>query len=338
MHAAEVNPFMSDAKVFERIGVIGAGAWGTALANVAARAGRETILWARDPAHAQEMARDRANARRLPGVALHERVRPTSCKEDLAQADAILLVTPAQSLRAVAQAFAPLLPAQAPIAICAKGVERGTHLLMGETLAQAAPGRIVAALSGPSFAHDVAAGLPTAVTLACEDEAVARVFCTSLAAPGFRLYHTTDLRGVEIGGAAKNVLAIACGVAAGRGLGASAQAALVARGFAELRRFGRAMGAREETLMGLSGLGDLVLTCGSLQSRNFALGHALGRGEPAPGALAEGAFTAAALVELARARGVDMPICAAVDAILADRMSVSDAVEALLARPLKSEV
>jgi glycerol-3-phosphate dehydrogenase (NAD(P)+) len=328
---------MSDEKIYSRIGVIGAGAWGSALANVAARAGREVTLWTRDPAHAQDMARTRANERRLPGAALHERVTPSADAQDLAQADAILLVTPAQSLRAVAQRFAPILRADAPVAICAKGVERGTNLLMGETLAQAAPGCVAAALSGPSFAHDVAAGLPTAVTVACEREDVARAFCASLATPAFRLYHTTDLRGVEIGGAAKNVLAIACGVAAGRALGASAQAALVARGFAELRRFGRAMGAREETLMGLSGLGDLVLTCGSTQSRNFALGHALGRGEPAPAALAEGAFTAAALVELARARDVDMPICAAVDAILAGRMSVSDAVDALLARPLKSE-
>ena len=324
-------------QIFSRIGVIGAGAWGTALANVAARAGADVVLWTRDPGHADEMARTRENQKRLPGVRLHDNVRPTADPRDLAHMDAVLLVTPAQTVRAMAQMFAPVLRVEAPIAICAKGVERGTLLFMADVLEQVAPNHAVAALSGPSFAHDVAAGLPTAVTIAAKDEDVAQRFCASLATPSFRLYHTTDLRGVEIGGAAKNVLAIACGVAAGRALGASAQAALIARGFAELRRFGRALGARDETLMGLSGLGDLVLTCGSLQSRNFALGHAMGRGEPAPGALAEGALTATALVEMAREHGVDMPICAAVDAILSDRLSVSDAVEALLARPQKSE-
>ena len=324
-------------QTFSRIGVIGAGAWGTALANVAARAGADVVLWTRDPGHADEMARTCENQKRLPGVRLQDNVRPTADPRDLAHMDAVLLVTPAQTVRTMAQMFAPVLRVEAPIAICAKGVERGTLLFMADVLEQVAPNHAVAALSGPSFAHDVAAGLPTAVTIAAKDEAVAQRFCASLATPSFRLYHTTDLRGVEIGGAAKNVLAIACGVAAGRALGASAQAALIARGFAELRRFGRALGARDETLMGLSGLGDLVLTCGSLQSRNFALGHALGRGEPAPGALAEGALTAAALVEMAREHGVDMPICAAVDAILTGRLSVSDAVEALLARPQKSE-
>ena len=195
----------------------------------------------------------------------------------------------------------------------------------------------VAALSGPSFADDVARGLPTAVTVAARDEEIARALCAALATATFRLYHTDDLRGVEIGGAAKNVLAIACGVAAGLGLGASAQAALVARGFAELRRFARAFGGRDETLMGLSGLGDLVLTCGSLQSRNFALGHALGRGAPPPDKLAEGAFTAAALVEMARERGVEMPISEAVCAVVEGRISVSGAVDTLLARPPRPE-
>ena len=274
-------------QTFFRIGVIGAGAWGTALANVAARAGAEITLWTRDPNHAAQMTRTRINDKRLPGVRLHDNVRPTADCRDFADVDAVLLVTPAQSVRAIAGTFAPILREGAPIAVCAKGVERGTRMFMADVLGQAAPNHAAAALSGPSFAHDVAAGLPTAVTVAATDEAVAQRFCASLATPSFRLYHTSDLRGVEIGGAAKNVLAIACGVAAGRNLGASAQAALIARGFAELRRFGRAFGARDETLMGLSGLGDLVLTCGSLQSRNFALGHALGRGEPAPGALAE---------------------------------------------------
>jgi glycerol-3-phosphate dehydrogenase (NAD(P)+) len=224
-----------------------------------------------------------------------------------------------------------------PIAVCAKGVERGTRAFLSDAVAEAAPGHPVAALSGPSFADDVARGLPTAVTVAAAHEEIARAFCASLATATFRLYHATDLRGVEIGGAAKNVLAIASGVSAGLGLGASAQAALVARGFAELRRFARAWGGRDETLMGLSGLGDLVLTCGSIQSRNFALGYALGRGEPAPGKLAEGAFTASVLVEMARERSVEMPISEAVAAVLEGRLTASSAVNALLARPPKSE-
>ncbi|HEY8579152.1 MAG TPA: NAD(P)H-dependent glycerol-3-phosphate dehydrogenase [Beijerinckiaceae bacterium] len=316
---------------------MGAGAWGTALANAAARSGRDVALWARDPAHAAEMAATRANERRLPGVALAATVRPTADLADLRACDAVLAVTPAQALREAATALAPHLAPGAPLTICAKGIERDSHLFLADVVAQVLPGRPVAALSGPSFADDVARGLPTAVTVAAADEALARALCAALGGPSFRLYHTTDLRGVEIGGAAKNVLAIACGVADGLGLGASAQAALVARGFAELRRFGRAFGARDETLMGLSGLGDLVLTCGSAHSRNFALGRALGRGAPPPPALAEGAFTAVALVEMARARGVDMPIAAAVDDVLAGRATVAAAVDALLARPQKME-
>ncbi len=328
---------MKDARIYKRIGVLGAGAWGTALANVAARAGRDVLLWARDGAHVEDMARTRCNQKRLPGVALAPTLRLTSALADMAQVDAILAVVPAQALRGVAQELAAHLRPETPIAICAKGIERGTHLFLADVIAQVLPHHPAAALSGPSFAADVAHGLPTAVTVAARDGDVARAFCASLATPTFRLYHTRDLRGVEIGGAAKNVLAIACGVAAGRALGASAQAALVARGFAELRRFGRAFGAADETLMGLSGLGDLVLTCGSAQSRNFALGLSLGRGEAPTGALAEGAFTASVLVEMARERHVELPICAAVDAILAGRVSVAAAVEALLARPQTSE-
>ena len=212
---------------------------------------------------------------------------------------------------------------------------------MTEVLAEAAPGRRTAILSGPSFAADVAAGLPTAVTLASSDEELARALCDALRGPTLRLYHSTDVRGVEIGGAAKNVLAIACGVAAGRGLGASAVAALIARGFAELRRFGEAFGARGSTLMGLSGLGDLVLTCSSPQSRNFAFGQALGRGasaaEAGAGGLAEGQFTALALTELARERGVDMPIANCVQGLIEGSLDVEAAVSALLARPPKGE-
>lgn len=324
-------------RVFSRIGVVGAGAWGTALANVAARAGRDVLLWMRDPAQATDMACARMNAKRLPGVALEPGVAPTSDLSALAFADAVLLVAPAQSTRAVAAGLAGVMAPGVPLAICAKGVERGTHAFLSDAVRDAAPGHPIACLSGPSFADDVARGLPTAVTIAAQDESLARALCEALATSTFRLYHSTDLRGVEIGGAAKNVLAIACGVAAGLGLGASAQAALVARGFAELRRFAREWGGRDETLMGLSGLGDLVLTCGSLQSRNFALGHALGQGQPAPSKLAEGAFTASALVVMARERSVEMPIAEAVAAMLEGALTAKEAVVSLLARPPKSE-
>lgn len=328
---------MSEAGSFGRIGVVGAGAWGTALANAAARAGRETILWTRDPEQAARMAATRQNERRLPGARLEPGVRVTAALGELAGADALLLVTPAQSLRGAALALAKVASPQTPLVNCAKGFERESRAFLSEVLAAALPGRPVAALSGPSFADDVARGLPTAVTIAAADNDLARRLGAALSSNAFRLYHTTDLRGVEIGGAAKNVLAIAAGVCVGMGLGASAQAALVARGFAELRRFARAWGARDETLMGLSGLGDLVLTCGSAQSRNFALGYALGRGEPPPPKLAEGAFTASALVAMARERGVEMPISEAVEAVIERRVSVTQAVDALLARPAKPE-
>jgi glycerol-3-phosphate dehydrogenase (NAD(P)+) len=250
------------------------------------------------------------------------------------------VAAPAQSSREIALRLATA-PGSAPLVACAKGIERGTHAFMTEVLEQAAPKRRRAILSGPSFAADVAAGLPTALTLASADEELARALCEALRGPTLRLYHSTDVRGVEIGGAAKNVLAIACGVAAGRGLGASAVAALVARGFAELRRFGEAFGARGSTLMGLSGLGDLVLTCSSPQSRNFAFGQALGRGasaaEAGAGGLAEGRFSALALTELARERDVDMPIADCVQGLIEGSLDVKAAVSALLARPPKGE-
>jgi glycerol-3-phosphate dehydrogenase (NAD(P)+) len=256
------------------------------------------------------------------------------------RADAALLVVPAQASRAVATAIPATQPI--PIVACAKGIERGTHLFMTEVIAQCVPDARVAILSGPSFAGDVARGLPTAVTLAAHDESVAAALARALGSATFRPYHSGDVRGVEIGGAAKNVLAIAAGIVAGRGLGASAAAALTTRGFAELIRFGRAYGARAETLTGLSGLGDLILTCSTAQSRNFSLGVALGKGQmpelASEGAhLAEGAFTASALVEMAAERGVDMPIASAVAAILDSKLGVEQAIEALLTRPFKAE-
>ncbi len=322
---------------FRSVTVLGAGAWGTALANVAARAGHEVALWGRDAAMMAQIARTRENPR-LAGVALEALVTPQADLAKVAQADLLLAVVPAQATRDLAMRLKGVVSPGKPIVLCSKGIERGTGLFMSEALVQALPENPAAVLSGPSFAADVSRGLPTAVTLAAQDEGLAQAIAAALSAPSFRLYHSTDVIGVEIGGAAKNVLAIACGIAAGRGLGASAVAALVARGFAELSRFGRACGARPDTLMGLSGLGDLVLTCGSTQSRNYSFGYAIGRGEtPGPGKLAEGAFTAAVLVELAGAKGVDMPISQSVDAIVAGRISVDAAVEALLARPSKAE-
>ena len=322
---------------FQRIGVVGAGAWGTALANAAARAGREVALWARDPAHVAEMATRRVNDRGLPGIALEAAVRPSADLAELGGMDALLLVVPAQACRGVVGALAPHLPAGLPLVSCAKGIERGSRAFMSGVIAEAAPAARPAVLSGPSFASDVARGLPTAVTLAAGDRDLARALAEALGSPSFRLYDSTDMRGVEIGGAAKNVLAIAAGIVAGRRLGASAGAAITARGFAELARFGQAFGARGETLTGLSGLGDLILTASGPQSRNFALGLALGEGQAAEGKLAEGAYTASVLVEIARARDIDMPICTAVDAVLGGTLSIGGAIDALMARPQRSE-
>jgi glycerol-3-phosphate dehydrogenase (NAD(P)+) len=319
------------------IAVIGAGAWGTALAAVAARAGRSVTLYGRSSASVARMKATRENLR-LPGVRLDDGITLTSDVAQAARADAVLLAVPAQSLREAASALAPHLAKPTPVVACAKGIERGTHKFMTEVIAEAMPSAIAAILSGPSFADDVARGLPTAVTLAAKDEALAAALVQALGSSSFRPYHTTEVRGVEIGGAAKNVLAIAAGIAIGRKLGASALAALTTRGFSELTRLGRACGARAETLAGLSGLGDLILTCSSPQSRNLALGIALGRGEPPPvGKLAEGQFTAPVLAELAASQGVDMPVSNAVAAILAGKVTIDAAIEGLLTRPFKAE-
>jgi glycerol-3-phosphate dehydrogenase (NAD(P)+) len=319
------------------VAVIGAGAWGTALAGVAARAGRDVTLYARSAEAAAQMQSARVNPK-LPDVRIDERIGITGDIATAARADIILIATPAQHLREAASALAPHLKKATPVIATAKGIERGTHRFMTEVIAEAAPDARPAILSGPSFADDVARGLPTAVTLAAKDEMLARALVQALGSSTFRPYHTTDVRGVEIGGAAKNVLAIAAGIVEGRKLGASALAALTTRGFSELARLGRACGARSETLAGLSGLGDLILSCSSLQSRNFALGIALGRGErPAPGKLAEGEFTAPVLIELAASQNVDMPVSNAVAAILSGRVTIDAAIEGLLTRPFKAE-
>ena len=326
-----------------RITVLGGGAWGTALANLGARGGADVALWAREPAHAAEMAATGVNARRLPGIPLGAGVTPTA---DLAAAldttTMVLLAVPAQSIRALSERAAPHIPPGVPAVICAKGIERGTGLFMSEVLQQVLPTNPPAILSGPSFAEDVARGLPTAVTLAARDDTEAARLAAVLASPWFRLYHSADIRGVEIGGAAKNVLAIASGIAAGKGFGASAAAALLARGFAELVRFGVAFGAQASTLTGLSGLGDLVLTCGSRQSRNFSLGAALGEGLSLDEArkrvgTAEGTHTCSVLCALAAQAGIDMPIARAVESILSGRAGVDVTIAALLTRPPKAD-
>ncbi len=322
------------------IAVLGAGAWGTALAQTMALQG-DVLLWAREAEVVEAVNTSRENPLFLPGVPLSPRVRATADMAELAASDLWLVVPPAQHVRRVLLA-APA--AHGPtLILCAKGIEARTLMLMAEVAAEIAPKSPLAVLSGPSFAADVARGLPTAVTLAAAGEGKAQALADSIARPAFRPYATTDITGCEIGGAVKNVLAIACGVVIGAGLGESARAATVARGFAEMTRFGLARGARAETLAGLSGLGDLVLTCGSTQSRNMQLGMALGQGKSAAEALAgklsvaEGAATAPVLVEAAAKAGVDMPISQAVADLLGGQATVKDVIGRLLARPLKSE-
>jgi glycerol-3-phosphate dehydrogenase (NAD(P)+) len=324
---------------FDSIAVIGAGAWGTALALTCARAGRTVTLWEHDAANAENLKKKRESLF-LPGVPIDKSIRIAPELADAGRAQALLLVVPAQAVRSAATALSPLLAAGMPVVVCAKGIERGTKKFVTEVIAECAPRAEPAILSGPSFASDVARGLPTAVTLAARDDKLAAALAQAIGSASFRPYHSTDVRGVEIGGAAKNVLAIAAGVVAGRGLGASAAAALTTRGFAELARFGKAFGAKSETMMGLSGLGDLLLTCSSPQSRNFSFGVNLGRGQKPGeihGGLAEGVFTAPVLLDMARDRGVEMPISAAVAALLAEKLSVNEAIESLLTRPLRAE-
>jgi glycerol-3-phosphate dehydrogenase (NAD(P)+) len=322
---------------FNSVAVIGAGAYGTALACAARRAGRDVTLVARSADTAAQIKATRQNPK-LPGTSLDAAIGITADIAEAARADIVLLATPAQSLREAAAALAPLLKVSTPVVACAKGIERGTHKFMTEVIAETIPNAIPAILSGPNFADDVARGLPTAVTLAARDETLASDLVQALGSATFRPYHTTDVRGVEIGGAAKNVLAIAAGIVVGRELGASALAALTTRGFSELARLGRACGARSETLAGLSGLGDLILSCASPQSRNFAFGIALGRGEtPNRGKLAEGEFTAPVLIELAASQNVDMPVSNAVAAILGGKITIDAAIEGLLTRPFKAE-
>jgi glycerol-3-phosphate dehydrogenase (NAD(P)+) len=322
------------------IGIIGAGAWGTALATVMAQNHDQVLLWALEPEVVEAVNAGKGNPLYLPGLALPAQIRATSEMDDMAGCSALLLVTPAQHLR---KSLERLPQTDAPLLLCSKGIEAGTQLLVSEIVAELRPDNPLAVLSGPTFAHEVAAGKPTAITLACESEAMGKLLMRLVATPAFRPYWSDDVVGAEIGGAVKNVLAIGCGVVDGAGLGLNARAALIARGFAEMQRYGLARGARAETLAGLSGLGDLVLTCSSENSRNFSLGRGLGQGKAAAELMAdrrtvaEGAFTAPVLLQSAQALGVEMPIVAAVCALLNGSATVGQVVEALLSRPLKAE-
>jgi len=319
------------------IGVVGGGAWGTALAQVAAAGGARTLIWAREAEVVAAINRTHANPVFLPGIALSPAIAAVTTLDALAAADALLIVTPAQAMATVLAELAGQPPR--PLVTCAKGIAPGGRS-MAEVAADVLPGWPIAVLSGPTFAHEVAAGLPTAVTLACADEALGRALCARLARPAFRPYWSADVGGACIGGAVKNVLAIACGVVAGRRLGDNARAAVITRGFAEMLRYGLACGAEAATMGGLSGLGDLVLTCTGTASRNFTLGVALGEGRiPATGvSVAEGAATAPVLAAAAATRGIDMPIVAAVAGLLGGGTTVEATIAHLLSRPLRVEV
>lgn len=325
------------------IGVVGAGAWGTALAVTAARAGRSVVLWGRDSGALMEMASKKENSRHLPGLALSPMPHVTVDLAEVMGCDTILLVIPAQEIRSLAPLLALHLRPGQPVVVCAKGIEQGSGRLMSELVHELMPQARVAVLSGPTFAREVMMGLPTAVTIAAQDLDFATRLCGLLSGRAFRGYASNDVIGVELGGAVKNVLAIACGIAMGRKLGENARAALITRGLAELRRLGATMGARPETLMGLSGLGDISLSCTSMQSRNYTLGFKLGEGqsleaiEASGHKLAEGRHTASALVRRAEELNVEMPICLGVDAILNQNANIDQQIIGILARPLRVE-
>jgi len=330
-------------KTYQNIGVIGAGAWGTALAQTLASAGRDVSLWGLETECVNAINNHHENRLYLPGVSLSPAIKATNTLEELVGCDALLCVTPAQHMRKALSPITKRLPNSLPVILCSKGIEISSQKFMSDVLAEIAPQVETAVLSGPSFAIDVAKGLPTAVTLACANTQTGKALSNMIATPHFRPYLAEDVLGAEIGGAVKNVLAIACGLVLGLGLGRSAHAAIIARGFAEMRRLGRALGADTDTLAGLCGLGDLVLTCSSEQSRNMSCGLALGRGESladimaARAAVTEGVATAPALKALAQSLKVDMPISTTMADILSGDIEIPEALTALLARDLKQE-
>ncbi len=332
------------AQKIQRIGIIGAGAWGTALANAAADSGRDVVLWAREPEVVAAINGGHCNDIFLPDIPVHKSVRATSVQAEACDVDAILLVTPAQHVRKAGQELAPHLRPGTPCVICAKGIEQGSNALLSTVLGDVMPTAPAAVLSGPTFATEVARGLPTAVTLACRDETVGTALVQALGSRTFRPYFSSDVTGAQIGGAVKNVLAIACGIVTGRNLGENARAALITRGMAEILRLGRAMGAESATLMGLCGLGDLVLTCSSASSRNMSLGMALAGGAvakeylDAQTSVAEGAFSVSAVTALAEQHGIEMPIAASVDAVINHAASIDQEIEKLMGRPFTREL
>lgn len=325
------------------IGVVGGGAWGTALATVAARAGRGCLIWAREEPVVADINEAHENTAFLPGVALDPAIRATSDLAELADADAVLMVCPAQFMRPISEQLSRSLPTDRPLVICAKGIERSTGYLMADVLGETMGANPVAVLSGPTFAREVAEGLPSAVTLACESDVIGEALIQAIGLATFRPYWSDDVIGAQVGGSVKNVLAIACGIVAGRGFGKNARAAVMTRGMAEIMRFGLAKGARRETLMGLSGLGDLILTCSSTQSRNMSLGKRLGEGESMEEVLArrtsvaEGAYSAEVVVRIAEQAGLDLPIIRAVYEILYEGAEVEATIAGLLARPFTRE-
>lgn len=331
---------------YQNFGIIGAGAWGTALATTLRRAGRDVTIWAHNPEIADSINRTHENKAHLPGVRLDKSIKATHNFMEFLGADVFLFAVPAQRLRATAQHLvaAKVIRKNIPLIIAAKGLELGTSKLMSDILAEEMPSHKVAILSGPNFATEVAHSKPTATTLAMRDKGIGERLMQAMATPTFRPYFSDDIIGAQLGGAIKNVLAIACGIVSGKNLGDNARAALITRGLAEMMRLGSAMGARTETMMGLSGLGDLLLTCSSLQSRNMSLGYALGEGQKLDEILgsrtsvAEGVPTAAAALELARQRKINMPIVESVAAVLQETTSVDQAILDLLARPLKAEM
>ena len=329
---------------FDKIGVVGGGAWGTALAHQLSLNGHSVQLWAYETETVREIENHKTNRVYLPGVDLHEKLQITGDLGDLAESELILLAPPAQHLRRIASQLKEISSEALPTLICAKGIEQSSGKMLGDVLAEEMPQAKAGVLSGPSFAAEVARGLPAAVTVAIDDEALGKQIAKTLGSQRLRIYWSNDLKGVQLGGAVKNVLAIAAGIVDGKQLGANAHAALVTRGFAEMRRIGAALGARSETLSGLSGLGDLLLTCGSPQSRNMSLGRALGEGQSLEDilgerkAVTEGVYTAQAVVEISAKHGIEVPISASVKGIVEGRLTVDEAIEGLMARPLRSEI
>lgn len=327
---------------YQTVGIVGAGAWGTALAVAARRAGRDVVIWAYEPETVEEINHQHTNHIYLPGITLDRKIRATAKVAEVAAADLILMVVPSQFFRSVASEFAQHV-GNKPVIICTKGFEEDTGKLMSDVVAEALPDAVPGVLAGPSFASEIARGLPAALTIAAEEEVTGLKVANALGSRSLRLYWSHDVLGAQIGGALKNILAIAAGIVAGRQLGDNARAGIITRGFAELMRFGLAMGAKPETLMGLMGLGDLILTCSSEQSRNMSLGKALGEGKALADILGsrvsvtEGTHSAAAAVARGREVGVELPICDAVRAILVGEMGVDEAIEAVLSRPFKSE-